>query len=103
MGAAIYYILFGILTAVGGVMGWVRARSKASLIAGLASGVVLAVAGIITMLRGLPGHWVAAVVSAMLLVRFGPAWVRGKPMPGAPMTILSVLGLIISAWAISAA
>ncbi len=103
MGAVIYYLAFGLLTAAGGVLGWVRARSMASLVAGMLSGVILVAAGLVTARGGAAGHWMAAVISALLLGRFGPAWLRGKPMPGAPMTLLSALGLIISVWSISSA
>lgn len=101
MGAIIYYIVFGLLTAAGGIMGWVKARSMPSLVAGIGSGIILIAAGLIVPRGGNTGHWIAATVSALLLARFGPAWVRGKPMPGAPMTVLSVLGLVVSSLSIS--
>ncbi|HPA19205.1 MAG TPA: TMEM14 family protein [Verrucomicrobiae bacterium] len=101
--AAVYYVVFGVLAAAGGVLGWVRARSVASVVAGLASGVALFAAGQLGSGGNRAGHWIAAVVSALLLARFGPAWARGKAMPGAPMTVLSVVGLIVSAWALAGA
>ncbi len=99
--SAIYYMVFGALTVAGGVLGWVRARSAASLVAGLASGALLIGAGWLASGGNRAGDWIAAVVSALLLVRFGPAWARGKAMPGAPMTMMSVLGLVVAAWVLS--
>ena len=42
--AKIYFIVFGLLTIVGGVMGYVKAGSTASLVAGSVSGILLLVA-----------------------------------------------------------
>src|SRR5881275_2244495 len=42
--AKIYFIIFGLLTIVGGVIGYVKAGSTASIIAGAISGVALIVA-----------------------------------------------------------
>ena len=49
--AKIYFIIFGLLTIVGGVMGYVKAGSTASLIAGSISGILLLVAAFL-----LPGN-----------------------------------------------
>ena len=91
------------MAAAGGLLGWVRARSLASLVAGFASGAALVVAGQLSSGANSVGHWIAGAVSSLLLVRFGPAWARGKAMPGAPMTVLSVVGIIVAAWALSGA
>lgn len=95
--SAVYYIIFGVLTVAGGVLGWVRAKSMASLVAGLASGLLLVAGGWLAGGGNRVGDWIVAVVSALLLVRFGPAWARGKAMPGAPMTLLSIIGLVVAA------
>ena len=42
--AKIYFIIFGLLTIVGGVMGYAKAGSTASLIAGSISGILLLIA-----------------------------------------------------------
>ncbi|MBV8813985.1 MAG: TMEM14 family protein, partial [Verrucomicrobia bacterium] len=44
---AYFYILFGILCMLGGALGYARARSKASIIAGGISGALLILAGIL--------------------------------------------------------
>ena len=42
--AKIYFIIFGILTIAGGIAGYVKAGSMASIIAGSISGILLLVA-----------------------------------------------------------
>jgi uncharacterized membrane protein (UPF0136 family) len=94
----IYFIIFALLTIVGGVIGFVKAQSKASLIAGSVSGALLLVAAI--LLRGTSmqaGLIVAAVVSLLLAGRFVPAFLKKRAfMPAGMMSVLSVAGLALS-------
>ena len=97
----IYFVIFGLLTIAGGVMGYVKAASTASLIAGSISGVLLLVAAFL-----LPGHAVAGlalggIISLLLAIQFVPALLRtGKMMPAGVMSLLSILGIVftIVAW-----
>ena len=97
----IYFIVFGLLTIAGGAMGYVKAGSTISLIAGAISGILLIVAALL-----LPSHAVIALVlggfiSLLLAVQFVPAFVRtGKMMPAGMMSLLSILGIVfaIAAW-----
>ena len=97
----IYFIVFGLLTIAGGVMGYVKAGSTASLIAGSISGILLLVAAFL-----LPGHVVVGLVlgggvSLLLAAQFLPAFFRtGKMMPAGMMSLLSILGVVfaIAAW-----
>lgn len=97
----IYFIVFGLLTIAGGVMGYVKAGSTISLVAGAISGVLLLVAAFL-----LPGHVVAGLVigglvSLLLAGQFLPAFFRtGKMMPAGMMSVLSILGIVftILAW-----
>jgi uncharacterized membrane protein (UPF0136 family) len=99
--AKIYFIIFGLLTIVGGVIGYLKAGSTASIIAGSISGILLLVAAYF-----LPGHLalglaIAAVVSIALAGRFVPAFIKtGHVMPAGLMSVLSVIGVIVSivAW-----
>lgn len=87
-------LIYGLLVAVGGVMGYVRANSTASLIAGVGAGLVL-VGSAVAMMRGAfqTGWWLALVVALLLLGRFGAAAVsKGfKMMPGGMVIILSLI------------
>jgi uncharacterized membrane protein (UPF0136 family) len=90
-------LVYGALVLAGGVMGYVKAHSTASLIAGVGCGLLLmcAAAG---MMRGAyqVGWWLAFVVAALLLARFGYASLSNfKMMPGGLMIILSLIALLV--------
>lgn len=99
--AKIYFIVFGLLTIAGGIMGYVKAGSTASIIAGSISGVLLLVAAFLLPGNVAAGLVLAAVVSLLLAGRFLPAFIKtGAFMPAGLMAILSVLGLVmaLAAW-----
>jgi uncharacterized membrane protein (UPF0136 family) len=92
---AYYYIVFGILCIVGGALGYARARSKASIIAGGVSGALLILAGILG--NGLVAYTIAIVVSILLLAHFGRSFVASrKPMPAIPMILLSLVCIVLT-------
>jgi uncharacterized membrane protein (UPF0136 family) len=95
-----YYFLFGLIAIVGGAMGYARAQSKASLIAGAISGALLILAGL--LMPSLVGSILALVVSVLLLAYFARSYVaKRKPMPAIPMIAFSAIGLVLSVIAIS--
>jgi uncharacterized membrane protein (UPF0136 family) len=99
--AKIYFIIFGLLTIVGGVMGYVKAGSTASLIAGSVFGILLLVAAFLLPSNVVVGLLLAALVSVALAGRFVPAFMKtGQVMPAGLMSVLSVIGLIMAilAW-----
>jgi uncharacterized membrane protein (UPF0136 family) len=99
--AKIYFIIFGLLTIVGGVMGYVKAGSTASIIAGSVSGILLLLAAFLLPGNLAVGLALAAVVSVALAGRFIPAFIKtGHLMPAGLMSVLSVIGLIVAivAW-----
>jgi uncharacterized membrane protein (UPF0136 family) len=87
-------LIFGILVAAGGVMGYVKANSMASLIAGGISGIAL-VCSAVAMMKGsyTAGWWISLIVALLLLGRFGSAALSGgfKMMPGGMVIILSLI------------
>lgn len=97
--APLYFIIFGSVAEVLGILGWVRAKSKASLIAGLASGLLLTVAGILGFLHfDRAGLWLGGGVSLLLLGRFLPAFLRTKALyPAGVMAGLALGGVILAA------
>jgi uncharacterized membrane protein (UPF0136 family) len=99
--AKIYFIIFGLLTIIGGVIGFVKAGSTASIIAGSISGILLLVAAFL-LPQNLPaGLILAGVISILLAGRFVPAFLKtGQAMPAGLMSVLSVLGVIVAivAW-----
>ena len=102
LGAAkIYFIVFGILTIAGGILGYVKAGSVVSIIAGSISGVLLLVAACLMPDHQAAGLIVALIVSVLLAGQFVPKFFSThKVMPAGLMSVLSVLGIVvaIAAW-----
>jgi uncharacterized membrane protein (UPF0136 family) len=90
-------LIYGILIAAGGVMGYVKAQSMPSLIAGGISGIAL-VGAAVAIMKGAysAGWWISLVVALLLLARFGIAEVKGgfKMMPGGIVIILSIIVIV---------
>jgi uncharacterized membrane protein (UPF0136 family) len=89
-------LIYALLVAAGGVMGYAKAGSTASLVAGVAAGLALA-GGSALMMRGQyqNGWWLSLVVTLLLLVRFGMAAMKNfKMMPGGMVIIVSVIVLV---------
>ena len=100
-GAKIYFFVFGALTIAGGVVGYVKAGSVASIIAGSITGVLLLVAAFLLPEHRAIGLATAFIISLLLAAQFAPKFIRtGRVMPAGMMSILSVIGLIaaIVAW-----
>lgn len=101
--AWLYLYLFGVLTIAGGVAGFARAKSKASLIAGTVAGALLLVSGYLVG-RAAPrdGLFLGLAVSAALAARFVGTYVRSrKVMPAGMMSVLSVIGVVITVLALT--
>ena len=91
-----YYIFFGLVAIVGGALGYARAKSVPSVIAGGVSGGLLILAGLIG--PGGAAHWLALIVSLVLLGYFGPSYLRKrKAMPAVPMILLSLICIALTA------
>ena len=89
--AGIILWVYIVLLISGGVMGFVKAKSKASLIASLAFGLPL----ILTATGTLPSI-VATVCLVLLLIFFGKKYLKGKQfMPSGLMTAASAIALLI--------
>lgn len=99
--AKIYFIIFGLLTIVGGVIGYVKAGSTVSIVAGAISGIALIVAGFLLPGNVVLGLALAGLVSILLAGRFIPAFMKtGAVMPAGLMSVLSAIGIIMAivAW-----
>jgi len=94
--AKIYFIVFGALTIVGGIVGYVKAGSVASIIAGSITGVLLLVAAFLLPEHRTLGLATALIVSLLLAAQFIPKLLRtGRIMPAGIMSVLSVIGIIV--------
>ena len=99
--AKIYFIVFGALTIVGGIVGYVKAGSTASIIAGSITGVLLLVGAFLLPEHRAAGLATALIISLLLAAQFIPKLLRtGRVMPAGIMSVLSVIGIIaaIVAW-----
>jgi Small integral membrane protein len=98
----IYFVVFGILTIAGGIIGYVSKGSVPSIIAGSVSGILLLVSAFLLPRHPAAGLIMAALISLLLAGQFLPKLIRtGQMMPAGIMSALSILGIIavIAAWA----
>lgn len=103
--AAVYLLVFGVLTILGGVIGFVRAKSIASLLAGGIAGGLLLFAGALCLNVGVspkPGLVLGLVVSAALAARFVMSFRKSrKVMPAGLMAVLGLIGIGMTALALA--
>jgi len=86
--------LFGAISAAGGIIGYVKARSRVSLIVGVAAGALLGLCAI-GLTRGSGSAALGSAFIALLLGgRFAKTWQRTRRlMPDLIMVIMSVLSV----------
>ncbi len=97
----IYFAIFGVLTIAGGIIGYVKAGSVISIIAGAISGALLLLGAFLLPEHRAPGFIIGLAVSLLLAIQFLPKLIStGKIMPAGVMTVLSVIGIIVAliAW-----
>lgn len=100
--ARFYLFAFGVLTIAGGVRGFVKAKSRASLIAGSISGGLLLLAGYLVGSSGRLGLIVGLGVSAALASRFVMSYRKSKKvMPAGLMAALGIAGMVLTAVALT--
>ena len=99
--AKIYFIIFGVLTIAGGIIGYASKGSVPSIIAGSIAGVLLLVGAFLLPNHLVAGLAIALVMSLLLAGQFIPKFIQtGKAMPAGMMSILSVIGIAMAliAW-----
>ena len=100
--ARIFLFIFGVVTVAGGILGFVKASSKPSLIAGGIAGALLLLAGWLAGTQGRVGYIVGLVVSLALAGRFVTAFGKTKKvMPAGVMAVLSVVGVVLTGLALA--
>ena len=89
-------IAYGILVIVGGIIGYVQAQSKASLISGIISGLLLVTAGVMQLQGQGLGLILAIVVTIALVIVFAIRLAKTRKfMPAGLMTALGVAALVV--------
>ncbi len=94
----IFYFIFGVLTILGGVMGYVKAGSLVSLIAGSVSGLLLLGAGGLLLSGKLDiGLILGVLITVALAGQFVPKVMQGRAAPHIiAMAVLSIVGIILT-------
>ena len=88
--------LYGLFTVVGGIIGYVKAKSKASLVAGVVSGVIL-LACAYGMRRASPAAAMGSALVALLLgARFMSTWIRRRRVMPDLVMVLGSLAVLIT-------
>jgi uncharacterized membrane protein (UPF0136 family) len=88
---------YGILSLAGGVMGFVKAGSRASLIAGGVSGVILIGSAVLAASNPVAGFVIACVVSAALIARFGRSAFGAGAKPVGRVMVFGGLAVLVTA------
>lgn len=89
-------LVYGLLVAIGGIIGYVKARSKVSLMSGLGSGIALVISAYATLQNRNLGLSLAAIIAVFLAIVFSIRWSKTRAfMPAGVMTILSGLATIL--------
>jgi uncharacterized membrane protein (UPF0136 family) len=94
--AALVAVLFGVFTFAGGIIGLVKAKSKASVIAGSVSAALLLAAayGIEEGVRG--AYWLGMLVSSVLAGRFAGTWRKtSRVMPDLIMVVFGLISFLV--------
>ena len=95
--AKIYFIVFGLLTIVGGIIGYASKGSVPSIIAGSVAGVLLLLGAFLLPSYFVAGLTIDLIVSLLLAGQFLPKFIQsGKAMPAGMMSILSVIGIVMA-------
>lgn len=97
----IYFIVFGLLTIAGGIVGYFKAGSVVSIIAGAITGILLLIGAWLLPEHLAAGLTIALFTSALLAAQFVPKFLStGKVMPAGLMSILSAIGIVMAvlAW-----
>jgi uncharacterized membrane protein (UPF0136 family) len=93
---AIEIWVYGTIMMLGGIMGYLKVGSKASLIAGVGMGLVLLASGLGVWRGSEDSLIVAEVIAALLLVIFAIRLAKTKRfMPAGMLAFLSLLAVVI--------
>ncbi|MEH2463157.1 TMEM14 family protein [Nostoc sp.] len=89
-------LAYGILAIVGGIIGYIQAKSKVSLLSGSISGLLLILAAYFQFQGQTWGSILAVLITAVLVVVFGFRLAKTRKfMPAGLMTILGILALAV--------
>jgi len=89
-------LFYGLLALVGGIIGFIKAGSMASLIAGSISGILIIVSTLAYIRGRVAGYYALLTITVLVGGWFLKGYLTtGKVFPAAVMTLLSALNLLI--------
>jgi uncharacterized membrane protein (UPF0136 family) len=95
--AKAFYIVFAIVTVLGGIMGYVKAKSWISLVSGTVSAGILVTASCLLPERPIVSGAVAICVSVLLAGKFIPDYIHKKAfIPSGLMALLSAVSIVLT-------
>jgi len=93
---AIEIWLYGVIMILGGVLGYVKVHSKASLLSGVGMGLALLACGFGVWSGSAPSLVAAVVIAALLLVLFAVRLAKTrKLMPAGVLAVLSLVAVVM--------
>ena len=93
--AAITTLIYGLLSIVGGILGYQKAGSQVSLLSGLISGLLLLIGAFFLLNGVLSGLLLSGLVSLLLVIVFIVRLVKTRKfMPAGLMVALGLINLI---------
>ena len=87
-------IAYGLLAGLGGIWGYIKSRSKPSLISGCISGGLLLIAALMQSQGASPGLLLAKVITLLLLIVFAIRLTKTRKLM--PSGIMLVAGAIVT-------
>ncbi len=91
-----YLLIYGLIVLFGGAIGYFKAKSKVSLISGVASGIVLLAAWALTQTNLALGLGVGLAASILLSVVFAKRAMKTRKFMPAGMMLLLAVGALVS-------
>lgn len=87
---------YALIVGIGGVFGYMKAKSTKSLLAGLISGVILLIAWFLATKTPTVGLGLATLMAAVLLVVFITRFIRTRKfMPAGMMMLLNLVAMVV--------
>ena len=89
-------VFYGLLSIVGGIIGYTKSKSQPSLISGAISGLLLLIMAVLMSQGKIWAAIVAIVIIALLVIVFIVRWFKTKKfMPPVPMIFFGVLSIVL--------
>ncbi|MEM6251677.1 MAG: TMEM14 family protein [Cyanobacteria bacterium P01_D01_bin.156] len=98
--ALIIALIYGILAIVGGITGYLKARSLPSLISGIISGLLLLIGALRAAQGIVSGLWVVKIVSLLLVIVFVIRLVKTRKFMPAGLMVMGGMITLIGAFSL---